>query len=123
MTDEGTTDEESPAVIDAADGLYENLRDICHLTQPGTSVPAPVAYSVLGNLTGIGTMLPQTLTQLAAGLGKSLDTHDVYEDDGRDPVQSIATATDHLTKAADLAQQLGQEIAHAQSALSRQGYR
>ena len=117
------SDEESPAVLEAADGLYENLRDICHLTQPGTSTPAPLVYRVLGNLKGVEYMLPQALNQLAAGLGKSLDTHDVYEDDGRDPVQSVATATDHLTKAASLAQQLGDELAHAQSALSRQGYR
>lgn len=68
-------------------------------------------------------MLPQGLNQLAAGLGKSLETHDVYEDDGRDPVQTVATATDHLTRAAALAAQLGDELAQAQNAISRQGYK
>jgi hypothetical protein len=116
-------DEETPEVVEAADNFYEDLHAINHLTLPGRSLPAPIVYQVLGNLRGIEYMLPQALGQLAAGLGKSLDTHEVYEDDGRDPVQSVATVTDHLTRAAQLAQQLGAELAKAQSAISRQGYR
>lgn len=117
------SDEEPPEVVQAADSLYESLRTINHVTLPGSSLPAPIVYRVLGNLKGIEYLLPQGLSQLAAGLGKSLDTYDVYEDDGRDPVQSIATVTDHLTRASQLAQQLGAELGRAQSAISRQGYR
>ncbi|BBE24592.1 hypothetical protein MN0502_34750 (plasmid) [Arthrobacter sp. MN05-02] len=125
MSDEETsmTDDETPVIVEAADTIYEELRILCHESLPGRSIPAPVAYRVLGNLKGVEYMLPQALNQLAAGLGKSLDTHDVYEDDGRDPVQSIATATDHLTRAAALAKQLGAELAQAQNAINRQGYR
>lgn len=116
------SDDETPEVIQCADDAYESIRSINHLTQPGYQLPAPLVYQVLGNLKMLGHSLPQACQQLAAGLGKSLETHDVYEDDGRDPVQSVATATDHLTRAAQLAGQLYEELAKAQSAISRQGY-
>lgn len=114
-------DDETPEVIQRADDAYEAIRAINHLTINARSLPAPLVYSVLGNLKALG--LEQACQQLASGLGKSLDTHDVYEDDGGDPVQSIATATDHLTRAAALAAQLGEELAQAQNAINRQGYK
>ena len=129
MTDESEEfsladdDEPTPAIVSSADAIYDELRTICHESLPGTSIPAPVAYKVLGNLKGVEYMLPQALSQLAAGLGKSLDTHDVYEWQGGDPVQSVATATDHLTRAAKLAGELGAELAQAQNAIAGQGYR
>lgn len=115
-------DEETPEVIRAADDAYEAIRSINHLTITQIHA-APTVYSVLGNLKGVGHLLPQACTQLAKSLGRSLDEYDVYEDDGRDPVQSVAVATDHLTKAARLAAELGLELEKAQSAISRQGYR
>ena len=117
-----SADEKTPPVVQHADDAYEAIRAINHLTL-GSSLPASLVYRVLGDLKGVGHLLPQALTQLAAGLGRSLDTHDVYEDDGGDPVQSVATATDHLTRAAELAAQLGVELDHAQSAINGQGYR
>ncbi|MEG9250347.1 hypothetical protein V6S67_19835 [Arthrobacter sp. Soc17.1.1.1] len=116
-------DEPTPVIVSSADAIYDELRTICHHSLPGTSIPAPVAYKVLGNLKGVEYLLSQALGQLAAGLGKSLDTHDVYEYEDRDPVQSVATATDHLTRAAGLAKQLGAELAQAQNAIAGQGYR
>lgn len=112
--------DETPEVVQHADDAYEAIRAINHLTINARSLPAPLVYRVLGNLKALG--LSQTLGQLASGLGRSLDTHDVHEDDGRDPVQSIATAIDHLTRAAELAAQLSDELAKAQNAISRQGY-
>ena len=117
------TDESIPEVVQCADDAYEAVRSINHLTHGDYPLPAPLVYSILGNLKMLGNSLPQACQQLAAGLGLSLDTHVVYEDDGRDPVQSVATATDHLTRAAQLAEQLGTELANAQSAISKQGYR
>ncbi|ERI35388.2 hypothetical protein M707_21915 [Arthrobacter sp. AK-YN10] len=108
--------------MEEADAVYEALRAINHLTITQVHA-APTVYRVLGNLKGVGHMLPQACTQLAKSLGRSLDEYDVYEDDGRDPVQSVATATDHLTKAAELAAALGAELEKAQSAISRQGHR
>ncbi|MHA7174832.1 hypothetical protein ACX80B_17390 [Arthrobacter monumenti] len=116
------SDDETPAVVQRADDAYEAVRAINHLTINARSLPAPLVYSILGNLKMLGHSLPQTCTQIASGLGRSLETHDVYEDEGGDPVQSIATATDHLTRAAQLAAQLGEELAQAQSAINRQGY-
>ncbi|AOY74317.1 hypothetical protein [Paenarthrobacter ureafaciens] len=115
-------DDETPEVIRAADDAYEAIRSINHLTITQIH-PAPTVYSVLGNLKGLGHMLPQACTQLAKSLGRSLDEYDVYEDDGRDPIQSVAAATDHLTRAAQLAAELGAELEKAQSAISHQGYR
>lgn len=115
-------DQETPEVIQKADDAYEAIRTINHLTSTQVH-PAPTVYSILGNLKGVGHMLPQACTQLARSLGRSLDEYDVYEDDGRDPVQSVAIATDHLTRAAQLATELGIELEKAQSAISRQGYR
>lgn len=82
--------------------------------------PAPVVYGVLGNLKTIGQFLPETCTQLAQGLVKSLDDYDVTEGDGTDPAESIMRAREHLSRAAELAEQLGAELAKAQEALSRQ---
>lgn len=113
-------DDEAPEVVRQADAAYEAIRAINHLTNSNTH-PAPIVYSVLGNLKGLG--LPQAFTQLAQSLGRSLDAFDVYEDDGRDPVQSVATAADHLTKAAQLAAAMVAELEKAQSAISRQGHR
>lgn len=118
------SDEETPEVVTRAEGAYEAIRALNHLTSYlPKGVPAPTVYEILGNLKGVGHMLPQTFNQLAAGLGKSLNAYEVYEDDGRDPVQSVAAATDHLTRAAQLAAQVGQELEQAQSTISRQGYR
>lgn len=115
-------DEETPEVIRAADDAYEAVRSINHLTITQVHA-APTVYSVLGNLKGLGHLLPQACMQLAKSLGRSLDEYDVYEDDGRDPVLSVAAATDHLTRAAELASELGAELEKAQTAISRQGYR
>ena len=76
------TDESTPEVVQCADDAYEAIRSINHLTISTRSLPAPLVYQVLGNFKGVGNM--QALNQLAAGLGKSLDTHVVYEDDGRE---------------------------------------
>jgi hypothetical protein len=78
---------------------------------------------VLGNLQAAGHMLPQAFTQLGQTLARSLDQYEVYEDDGCDPLESVTSATDHLSKAAALAEAMAEEFPVAQSAIIRQGYR
>ncbi|WP_104135131.1 hypothetical protein [Cryobacterium sp. Y62] len=114
-------DERAPAV-QHADDAAESIRSLVDATH-AANLPAPLVYDVLGNLKWVGHRLPEALQHLASGLGRSLDQYDVKEDDGRDPVQSIATATDHLTRAAQLADQLGDELDKAQGAIRGQGYR
>ncbi|GAA1772171.1 hypothetical protein [Agromyces humatus] len=116
------TDDEIPTAVARADDAYEAVRALNHATL-ATTLPAPVVYDVLGNLKGVGHMLPQALNQMARGLGKSLEEYDVYEDGGGDPVQSVAAAVDHLTEAARLAAALGVALEAAQSAITGQGYR
>lgn len=110
-----------PDVARHASEARESIRAINHTTP--AVLPAPFVYDVLGELKGVGNMLPQALTQIAAGLGRSLDEFDMYEDDGSDPAQSVAIARGHLKRAAELASQFGDELEAAQSAISRQGYR
>jgi len=116
------TTDETLRVVQLADDAYQAIRAINHITL-GAKAPAPLVYDVLGSLKNVGHLLPQALTQLSSGLGRSLDEYDVFEDDGGDPIQSVATAADHLTRAGQLAAQLGEELELAQSAIARQGYR
>lgn len=88
-----------------ADAIYESVRTICHYSE---TQPAPTVYRVLGNLKGAtGDMLAQALNRLAAGLERSLAEYDVYEDDGRDPAESVASAAGHMRAAGALAEQIG----------------
>lgn len=101
---------------------YESIRAINHLTSQGYAVPAPVLYDVLGNLKGVGYLLPQALTQLGEGLEKSLAEYDVYDTAGQ-PTESVDVARGHLLTAADAARTLGAALEAAQSAIAGQGYR
>lgn len=113
--------EETPIVVQEADAIYESVRAICHDSR---THPAPTVYRVLGNLKGAsGHMLAQALSQLADGLERSLTEFDVYEDDGRNPAESVATAAGHMRLAAHLAAELGEHLAEAQNAIAGQGYR
>lgn len=101
---------------------YEAIRAINHLTFGG-AMPAPLVYDVLGNLKGVGHLLPQALGQLSQGLADSLSEYDVYERDGREPAQSVTDARAYLVEAAEKAAELGTLLEAAQSAISGQGYR
>jgi hypothetical protein len=115
------SEEETPAVVQEADAVYESVRAICH---DGRTHPAPTVYRVLGNLKGAaGPMLAQALNQLADGLERSLNEYDVYEDNGSDPAQSVATAAQHMRLAAHLAAELGDHLSEAQNAIAGQGHR
>ena len=100
---------------------YESIRAINHLTGHGP-IPAPTVYRILGDLKGVGHLLPQALEQLCRGLQASLTACDVY-DHRRDPVESLAEAIGLLSRAARKAADLGQLLEDAQAAISEQGYR
>lgn len=118
------SEEETPIVVQEADAVYEAVRSINHSTISDFTAPAPTIYQVLGNLKGAaGPMLAQALEQLAAGLERSLTEYDVYEDEGRDPAESVATAARHMRAAAALAEQIGAHLADAQNAIAGQGHR
>ncbi len=117
----GYTDEEGEDVIGWPEVAYEAIRAINHLTLTSEPIPAPVVYKVLGNLKGVGHMLPQALQQLGDGLARSLDEFDVY-DRKRDPADSIDVAREHLAVAAAAAAALGSALEDAQTALNAQGY-
>lgn len=113
--------EETAIVVQEADTVYEAVRAICHHSE---TQPAPTVYRVLGNLkSAAGPMLAQALNQLAAGLERSLTEYDVYEDDGSDPADSVATAAHHMRAAAALADQIGNHLSDAQNAIAGQGHR
>ena len=113
--------EETPVVVQEADAIYESVRTICPHSE---TQPAPTVYRVRGNLKGAtGAMLAQALNQLADGLERSLKEYDVYEDDGRNPVESVEAAAGHMRLAAHLAVELGEHLSDAQDAIAGQGHR
>lgn len=115
--------DEQPTIVTLADDAYEAVRAINHATIAGPPRPGPEVYRVLGSLKLLGPALDQALSQLGAGLGRSLERYDVYEDDGADPVQRVAETVDLLTEARQHAAALGRLLEQAQGRLSRQGYR
>ena len=109
------------AAIHHSEKAFEAIRAVNHRTL-GATIPAPIAYDILSNLTGLGRGLPQALTQIATGLEQSLVHYDIRDDDGTEPAETIQLAASHLARAAALADQLERELAHAQTAISGQGY-
>ena len=118
----GNDTDDRPLIVREADDVYESVRAINHATIHANSIPAPVVYDFLGNLkTAAGPGISQALGQVAAGLLRSLDTHDVYDDNG-DPTDNAAAAAALMHEAAGLATQIGTVLEEAQSRISRQGY-
>lgn len=100
---------------------YESLRALNHLTGHGP-IPAPTLYRILGELKGIGHLLPQACAQLARGLEESLQALDVY-DHRREPGESVTEAVMLLNQALSKATELGELLEAAQAAIAEQGYR
>lgn len=99
---------------------HEAIRAINHLTGHGP-IPAPTVYRILGDLKGVGHLLPQALKQLCRGLQASLAAFDVY-DHRREPGESVMDAVTLLARASRKAADLGQLLEEAQAAISDQGY-
>ncbi|WP_401001045.1 hypothetical protein [Agromyces sp. GXQ0307] len=113
---------EQPAVVDDADEAYEIIKSIARRTVTG-SIPAPVIYALVGNLKSAGGYtLAEVLRNMANGLQASLKTHDVY-DNGGDAAANADQAAAELKAAAKLAEQIGQHLDAAQTAINQQGYR
>ncbi|MGY4768954.1 hypothetical protein ACXC9Q_18740 [Kribbella sp. CWNU-51] len=106
-------------LIQHADDAYEAIRALNHGTY--RTIPAPLAYDVLGNLQAMGFGLAQLAGQLARGLRVSLTEYDVY-DRNRDPAASVAMAHEALMQAAERARGGAELLAAAQSAINAQGY-
>jgi hypothetical protein len=100
---------------------HESLRALNHLTGHGP-IPAPTLYRILGELKGIGYLLPQACAQLGRGLEESLHLLDVF-DHRRDPGESVAEAVLLLNQALYKATELGGLLEAAQAAIAEQGYR
>ena len=100
---------------------HESLRALNHLTGHGP-IPAPTVYRVLGELKGIGHLLPQACAQLARGLEESLHVLDVY-DHRREPGESATEAVMLLNQTLRTATELGDLLEAAQAAIAEQGYR
>lgn len=100
---------------------HEAIRAINHLTGHGP-IPAPTAYRILGDLKGVGHLLPQALEQLCRGLQTSLAAFDVY-DHRRELGQSVGDAVALLARASRKAADLGPLLEDAPAAIAEQGYR
>ena len=115
------TTEEEPTVQSLANDSYDAVKELGRAIP--FNCPAPMAYSVIGNVkhTG-GYLMAHVLDKLEEGLSRSLIDFDVY-DNGGDPAENVAKANVHLKRAADLARQIASELEEAQSAINQQGYR
>jgi hypothetical protein len=113
--------EQIDAMIQSGNDAYEAIRTLNHATIT-TTVPAPVAYALLGSLSQLGHAVAQLAGQLSTGLGRSLSEFDVY-DDARDPAQSVAMAAAALKETARHARRSGECAAAAQAAITWQGFR
>ncbi|TCO45539.1 hypothetical protein EV646_108162 [Kribbella antiqua] len=109
------------AMIKSANDAYEAIRTLNHATLTAT-VPAPVAYALLGSLRQLEHAVARLATQLSSGLRRSLTEYDVY-DDTRDPAQSVAMAAAALAETATHADRTAECAAAAQLAITWQGFR
>jgi len=109
-------------VIADADGVYEGVRAINHDLIMRVSIPAPIAYDILGNLKLAGDGLAEVAAHLGRGLKASLDEYDVYDRSERSPWESAQMAIIALKAAEAHASELGRLLAEAQSAITLQGY-
>lgn len=76
----------------------------------------------MGNAkTAAGYGINQAQSQVADGLLRSLETHDIYDDSG-DPTENAAVAAALMREAASLAAQIGTLLEEAQSRINAQGY-
>ena len=77
----------------------ESIRAINHLTDHGP-IPAPTLYRMLGELKGVGHLLPQALAQMARGLQKSLELYQYIDNrlrgvEGQLAQQAVYNATNN----------------------------
>jgi hypothetical protein len=108
-----------PDIAQHADAARTSLHAIALLSRE--THPVPVVCTVLGDLKGMSRFLPPQFPQLVQSLVKSLERTHAKEDGGTDPAAGLALAGKHLTRAAELAEQMGEELAKAQDALAGQG--
>ena len=114
------TDHVQPSLVDLGEQAAEAIRALNHRTV-FDNVPGYVQYDLLGELHSVVTRLADLTANLSRGLFKSLEEHDVYEDDGGDPADRVAAAREHLGNAGMLATRLSFELERAQEALRLQG--
>lgn len=100
---------------------YEAIRAVNHLTG-GAAIPAPVLYNVMGEMKGVGYLLPQALHQLGDGLARSLDDYDVTDSRTRSPEETVRQAQHLLTEAAGQARALGDLLEAVQTLVADQGH-
>ena len=113
--------EEGERIAGWPEVAHEAIRAINHLTAH-SPIPAPTAYRILGDLKGVGHLLPQALEKLCRGLRASLAAFDVY-DHSRELAESEMDAVALLARASRKAADLGQLLEDAQAAIADQGYR
>ncbi|MEV4267787.1 hypothetical protein [Kribbella sp. NPDC049584] len=112
--------ERTDQMIKSADVAYEAIRFLNHATIAAT-VPAPVAYALLGSLSQMQDAVAKLAGQIATGLDRSLLDFDVY-DDARDPAESVAMAADALERTSGHARAAAERVSAAQAAIALQGF-
>jgi hypothetical protein len=106
-------------VVVAAEAAAESVRAINHDLYNGLAFPGD-AYSLVGNLVHLVSMLPQALTMTRQAVERLERDADLYSDRGT-LADDLARTYDGLTQGAADAQTLYETLARAHAALSHIG--
>ena len=99
------------------------MRQLERIVSGLASVPAPAVHDQLSNLKWLaGYRAQEVLEHIAAGLERSLKTHEVIDSAG-DPYVNVKTAAQHLHRAARHAGAIAEELEAAQAAIAGQGFK
>jgi hypothetical protein len=112
--------ERTDAMFKTANDANQAIQTLKHATTMAT-IPAPVAYVLLGSLSEMQDAVAQLARQIATGLERSLSEFEVY-DDARDPGESLIEATAALTTTAINATRAAEFTSKAQAAIACQGF-
>lgn len=123
LLSDAQTDDDSPqlAANIAADEIYEASRTICH--RPPAEMTPFELYRMLGDLKGgYGFIASQALDHISTAAQSMPDRLRLTHDDGDDPNRAVLEASRLVARASAKAEELGDLLDAAQTAVGRVGY-
>ena len=108
---------------EAFDAAYDALHEVASLANTTASITPPVLYQALGNLSAIAGFLQQILPSLARSARTGGQQLELYDSEGGNPAQHLASTTQILEDATIAAGQLLHLLQTAHSQIASVGYR
>lgn len=132
MTTPSQFENQHERMTEAADQAYDATQDFARAANGnnGHIIPAPTAYTILGNTKGMLRHITEVIDHLPSGLEASLNetSIDIYDQEPttgqpRDAATQIQLAVGHLRRLRTLLHEATDHAEHAQIALNSQGWR